>query len=163
MEFPDALQQQEDDLDLSPDDEEEEEETRVAIEEDEDPYEYDEELPVVPEYGRDGSTGPNSLDDDLILEGKQHHDGGHGMITAFGVLIFSRDEHCGLLLNTRTMPSALQHSSVPKGVCCRMNESTEELKRRVWFICVDLIYTEFSGVLNICRLMAPERALKGTF
>jgi hypothetical protein len=79
------------------------------------------------------------------------------MITAFGVLIFPRDERRGLLLNTRTMPSALHHSSVPKDVCCRMNKSTEELKRRVWFIRVDFIYTEFSGVLNICRLLAPER------
>lgn len=74
MEFPDAVQQQEDDLDLSPDDEEEEEETRVEVEEEEDPYEYDEELPVAPEYRRDAFAGPNSLDDDLILEGKQHQD-----------------------------------------------------------------------------------------
>jgi hypothetical protein len=95
MEFPDTIQQQEDDLDFSPDDEEEEE-TRVEIEEEEDPYEYDEELPVVPEYGRDDSTGLISLDDDLILEGKQHHNKGDGMITAFGVLIFSPDERCGL-------------------------------------------------------------------
>jgi hypothetical protein len=74
MEFRDAVQQQEDDLDVSPDDEEEEEETRVEVEEEEDPYEYDEELPVAPEYGRDASSGPNTLNDDLILEGKQHQD-----------------------------------------------------------------------------------------
>ncbi|XP_069689119.1 trafficking kinesin-binding protein milt isoform X3 [Periplaneta americana] len=59
---------QEDDLDLSPDDEEEEEETGVGGEEEEDPYEYDDELPGVPLHGGCDSTGPNSLDDDLILE-----------------------------------------------------------------------------------------------
>lgn len=59
-------------LDLSPDDEEEEEETRLGAEEEEDPYEYDDELPGVPHPHGDGSSGPNSLDDDLILEGKQH-------------------------------------------------------------------------------------------
>jgi hypothetical protein len=90
MDFPDALQQQEDDLDLSPDDEDEEEETRVEVEEDEDPYEYDEELPVVPDYGGDDSTGPNSLDDDLMLEGKQHRDKANGMILRFGYS-FSRE------------------------------------------------------------------------
>jgi hypothetical protein len=97
MEFPDALQQQEDDLDVSPDDEEEEEETRVEVEEEEDPYEYDEELPVVPEYGRVDSTEPNSLDDDLILEGKQHQDK-DGIITRYGVFVFSGDERRGAMI-----------------------------------------------------------------
>lgn len=73
--FPDAQQQQEDDLDLSPDDEEEEAETGVGGEEEEDPYEYDE-LPLVPLGGENVSPGPNSLNDDLILEGKQHRDKG---------------------------------------------------------------------------------------
>ena len=74
MMFPDDQEYlaEEYELDLSPDDEEEEEETRLGGEEEEDPYEYDEELPGVP-HGV-GSTGPNSLDDDLILEGKQHRD-----------------------------------------------------------------------------------------
>lgn len=87
MEFPDAVQQQEDDLDVSPDDEEEEEETRVEVEEEEDPYEYDEELPVVPEFGRGDSTAPNSLDDDLILEGKQHQDRRNH--TCYAVFVFA--------------------------------------------------------------------------
>jgi hypothetical protein len=73
--LPDAQQQQEDDLDLSPDDEEEEAETRLGVEEEEDPYEYDE-LPLVPLGGENNSPGPNSLNDDLILEGKQHRDKG---------------------------------------------------------------------------------------
>jgi hypothetical protein len=76
MVFPDAQQQQEDDLDLSPDDEEEEEETGVGGEEEEDPYEYDDELPVVPLGGENDSPGPIALNDDLILEGKQHQDKG---------------------------------------------------------------------------------------
>ena len=77
MVFPDAQQQQqEDDLDLSPDDEEEEEETRVGGEEEEDPYEYDEELPRVLSGGDSNSPEPNSLNDDLLLEGKQHPDKG---------------------------------------------------------------------------------------
>jgi len=73
--FPDGQQQQEDDLDLSPDDEEDEAETGVGDEEEEDPYEYDE-LPLVPPGGENNSPGPNSLNDDLILEGKQHRDKG---------------------------------------------------------------------------------------
>jgi hypothetical protein len=73
MVFPDA-QKQEDDLDLSPDDEEEEEEAGVGGEEEEDPYEYDDELRVVPLGGEGDSPGPIALNDDLILEGKQHQD-----------------------------------------------------------------------------------------
>jgi hypothetical protein len=79
MVFPDDHQQEyvglpeEGDLDLSPDDEEEEEEeTGVGDKEEEDPYEYDDEFPQ--ECGGNDSTGPNSLDDDLILEGKQLQD-----------------------------------------------------------------------------------------
>jgi hypothetical protein len=73
--FPDAQQQPEDDLDLSPDDEEEEAEAGVGGEEEEDPYEYDE-LPLVPLAGENNSPGPNPLNEDLILEGKQHRDKG---------------------------------------------------------------------------------------
>jgi hypothetical protein len=76
MVFPDAQQQQEDDLDLSPDDEEEDEETGLGGEEEEDPYEYDDELPMVPLGGENNSPVPISLNDDLILEGKQHRDKG---------------------------------------------------------------------------------------
>jgi hypothetical protein len=63
MVFPDAHRQQDDDSDLLPDDDEQ---TRVGDEEEEDPYEYDDELPGMPD-----SAGPNFIDDDLILEGKQ--------------------------------------------------------------------------------------------
>jgi hypothetical protein len=73
--FRDTQEQQEDDLDLSPDDEADEAETGVADQEEEDPYEYDE-LPLVPLGGENNSPGPNSLNDDLILEGKRHRDRG---------------------------------------------------------------------------------------
>lgn len=62
MVFPDACQQEEE-LDLSPDDEEQ---TMVRDEQEEDPYEYDDELPGMPDC-----AAPNLLDDDLFLEGKQ--------------------------------------------------------------------------------------------
>lgn len=63
MVFPDArCQQDDDDLDLSPDGEER---MTMGDDDEEDPYEYDDELPRMPD-----SAEPNFLDDDLILEGK---------------------------------------------------------------------------------------------
>ncbi|KDR23132.1 Trafficking kinesin-binding protein 1 [Zootermopsis nevadensis] len=61
MVFPDArCQQDDDDLDLSPDGEER---MTMGDDDEEDPYEYDDELPRMPD-----SAEPNFLDDDLILE-----------------------------------------------------------------------------------------------
>jgi hypothetical protein len=146
MEFPNAVQQQEDDLDVSPDDEEEEEETRVEVEEEEDPYEYDEELPVVPQYGRNDSAEPNSLDDDLILEGKQHRDKDG--------IILGMEWGCDM---TEYKPSDKKNRK-DTSMCYGRNKSTEELKHRV---CVE-------HILNLAELLAsvvtwPQNGLKGTF
>ena len=107
--FPDAQQQQEDDLDLSPDDEEEEAETGVGGEEEEDPYEYDE-LPLVPLGGENNSPGPNSLNDDLILEGKQHRGKGVpiGLVQTTALIIFSSYTELNTFVHART------------GCCCTL-------------------------------------------
>jgi hypothetical protein len=45
-------------------------------------------------------------------------------------------------------------------MCYGRNESTEGLKRGVWFKSVEHIHTEFSGVVNISRHLATEQGLK---
>jgi hypothetical protein len=48
-------------------------------------------------------------------------------------------------------------------MCYGRNKSTEEVKCRVWFISVEHIRTEFSGVVNVCRHLPTEQGMKGTF